>query len=64
MASGWVAGEPPATEGATVDTTAYFHFDGNPQYSSAPVRITNCGDFYVYFLGDAPTWDFGYCTMD
>ena len=27
-------------------------------------RFTNCGDYFVYFLEEAPAWDFGYCTVD
>jgi len=73
-------GEHPQEEGQTVEAVAFFDFDNNPKYKSVPVslilnrffktlfhtqaRITNCGDYFVYFLEEAPAWDFGYCTVD
>ena len=64
MAAGWLEGDHPQEEGQTVDAVAFFDFDGNTKYDQAPVKITNCGDYYVYFLQEAPAWDFGYCTTD
>merc|ERR1712215_451041 len=64
MASGWVEGEHPQVEGDTVDRVVYFDFDDNNKYDAAPVKITHCGDYFVYFLEEAPAWDFGYCTTD
>jgi len=64
MASGWLEGEHPEEEGETLEAVAHFDFDNNPKYKSVPARITNCGDYFVYFLEEAPAWDFGYCTVD
>ena len=62
MAAGWVDGEHPEVEGETVDRVVYFDFDNNSKYNQAPVKITHCGDYFVYFLEEAPEWDLGYCT--
>ena len=90
----WLEGSHPTEEGESAEAVAFFDFDNNPKYKSAPVsihlrrstchcksvtnctinllpifnppqaRITNCGDYFVYFLEEAPAWDFGYCTVD
>jgi len=58
MASGWLEGSHPTEEGESAEAVAFFDFDNNPKYKSAPARITNCGEYFVYFLEEAPAWDF------
>ena len=65
--AGWLRGTHPDTPGTTLDN-AVFCFDckQGKQWSECEFssfgKVTNCGDFYVYYLKDTPKCYLRYCA--
>ena len=65
---GWLNGTHPVTPGHTINNIN-FCFDcyvstDNDCYESTRGKVTNCGDFYVYYLEDTNNCDRRYCAAD
>merc|ERR1712008_10853 len=59
---GHMLGGLPVTVGQTVTRTVCFHSNCSPDYENEEIEVTNCGDFYVYFLKEVYGCNRGYCT--
>ena len=62
---GWIHGTHPTDEGETVTVEVCFSFYngfGDDCYWSQNIQITNCGEYYVYFLPEAPQCGCRYCA--
>ncbi|MBL9101312.1 MAG: DUF4215 domain-containing protein [Myxococcales bacterium] len=49
-APGWMNGPEPGVGQSGVDRQICFHWAGNTCNWSEPAKVTNCGNYYVYFL--------------
>ena len=62
---GWLNGSHPTTLNAIVDREVCFRFGSGPSnscHNQNQIQIRNCGDFYLYYLGNAPGCLFRYCS--
>ena len=62
---GWIRGTHPTDEGEQVDVEACFSADygnGDDCYYTQNIKITNCGEYYVYFLPESPRCATRYCA--
>ena len=63
---GWIRGTHPTDEGETVTVEVCFSSaDNGNDYDcwwSQNIEITHCGEYYVYFLPEAPGCAFRYCA--
>ena len=59
--TGWLSGVHPTTPGASSDVKYCFPWGVN-DCSSSIGKVTNCGNFFVYYLENAPYCDARYCA--
>ncbi|CAF2336463.1 unnamed protein product [Rotaria sp. Silwood2] len=62
---GWFNGSLPTTVGAVTSGTVCVNYGGNlcySTYSLSSILVTNCGDFYVFYLRAMTSCNFRYCT--
>ena len=62
---GWIRGTHPTDEGEQVTAEVCFSFDngdGDDCRYTQNIEITNCGEYYVYFLPQTPWCDMRYCA--
>ena len=59
---GYMLGGHPSVWQGEVVRTVNFDANGSP-YGPTNITVTNCVDFYVYYLVDAPTSALGYCGV-
>ena len=62
--TGWLSGVHPTTPGARSNVKYCFHNGGNDCYVSSQGKVTNCGNYFVYYLGNAPTCNARYCATN
>ena len=61
---GWLQGSHPQGFNETKDVTACFPGSNTECYNSMDIKITNCGDFYVYYLPEVSYCEDRYCGAD
>ena len=61
QAPGWLSGKPPAKDDGIVIRDVCYHWEGNCCMWKNQIRVRNCGDFYVYQLGESPECNLRYC---
>ncbi|CAF0756178.1 unnamed protein product [Rotaria sordida] len=62
---GWFNGSFPTTVGGLTTGTVCVNYGGNLCYSTFSVTsilVTNCGDFYIFYLRAMPSCNSRYCT--
>jgi len=62
---GWFNGSLPTTVGASTSGNMCFSYGGNICYtqpSANTIMVTNCGDYYVFFLTTLSSCGYRYCT--
>jgi hypothetical protein len=65
---GYYSGTHPTTLGDTNDGYVCYFYSNSYYYSNGPcywqssIKVTNCGDFFVYYLPAPPTCNLRYCT--
>ena len=62
---GWFNGSLPTTVGASTNGNMCFSNSGNICYtltSANNIMVTNCGDYYVFFLTTLSSCSYRYCT--
>ena len=52
--TGWLEGTHPRGVGQTIETRVCFHYDRMDCYHSAEAKVTNCGEYFVYYLPNYP----------
>ena len=62
VAPGWIRGTHPTDEGETVTVEVCFSWNGYDCNRSQNIEITYCGEYYVYFLPEAPWCSARYCA--
>jgi len=64
--TGWLSGKhPTSTAESVADVVICFDYgDGRDCYWSTQCTITNCGEYYVYFLKDTPRCNLRYCATN
>ena len=60
--TGWMNGVHPTTIGEKVDRKICFHWDGVSCLRNRNIDVTNCGEYYVYLLHNAPACQYRYCA--
>ena len=61
--TGYISGGThPATVGQTNDANVCFHNDSSKCTYKYPIKIRNCGLFFIYELPDVHTCFLGYCA--
>nr|XP_058960212.1 uromodulin-like [Pocillopora verrucosa] len=60
-ASGWLNGTHPTVADGQVTRTVCFHWGSDCCNWSNSVKVTNCGDYYVYYITGTPTCSLRYC---
>ena len=58
----WLNGIHPAREGDNVVRQACVHFFGDGCFDSFDINITNCGDYFVYYLKTPFYCTIAYCA--
>ena len=61
---GWLSGKHPTSTAESVDVRFCFQRYYESCSSSTEGKITNCGDFFVYYLEDAPYCPHRYCATN
>ena len=64
--SGWMNGTHPQEMYETKEVTVCYGWiwSGNQCYFSNKISVTNCGNFYVYYLPSVPGCNLRYCGAD
>ena len=63
--TGWLNGAHPTSKGDTVDDAEFCFDTGDDDCEDTQQgKITNCGDYYVYYLKSAPYCNYGYCVTN
>ena len=66
-ATGWLRGSHPASPGRKDNVTYCFdntESDDTDCDWSTQGKVTHCGDYFVYYLEDAPCYPCRYCATD
>ena len=65
VAPGWLEGGHPTNAGEVVKRRVCFSFLGKKCYGGLArnVKVTHCGEFYVYALPFVPHCTLGYCAI-
>ena len=63
--SGWLQGTHPQVVWEEESMCACFDYGGSlgDCYYTANIRVTNCSDYYVYYLEDTPGCYDRYCAI-
>ena len=62
-ATGWLSGTHPTSTGESLDVKFCFHSsNGDDCKFYQPGKITNCGEFFVYYLKDTSYCALRYCA--
>ena len=61
-APGWLIGNHPITPGETLDLTICFNWSSQTCRTSRPIKVKNCGDFFLYFLENTDSCNYRYCA--
>jgi len=61
-ATGYLTEGHPSLRGSEKTVKVCFHVNSNQCRWQSSVKITNCGDYFVYYLQDTPGCDYRYCT--
>ena len=61
-APGWLRGGHPSIYRRRQQRTVCYHWAGNVCKWSNPIKVTNCGSFYVYQLTKTPLCRLRYCV--
>ena len=65
FAAGWINGTHPTVEGQQVNAEVCFTQDhGNGIYWHQDILITHCGEYFVYYLPEAPHCYSRYCAAE
>ena len=62
-APGWMNGVHPTTLGEEVEREICFNWSGNNCSNSKNIKVTNCGDYYVYKLVSSGACSLRYCAV-
>ena len=62
-APGWMNGVHPRKLGEEVERQICFNWGGNDCSWSKNIKVTNCGDYYVYKLVSTPVCAMRYCAV-
>ena len=63
--TGWLSGVHPTSTAESVDVVFCFYSDDGDCLDSSRGKITNCaGEFFVYYLEDAPSCPQRYCATN
>ena len=62
--SGWLQTTHPTNINVPKQAKVCFHYKSNECRWSQNILVTNCGDFYVYYLPDTPACNLRYCGAD
>jgi len=63
-ATGYYPGAYPTTIGGSTTGTVYYTYTTYVNYWSAPITVTNCSTYIVYYISlPSPICDGGVCTM-
>ena len=57
-----LGGHPGPADGETSRTVYFDTSFGSPVYPTN-ITVTQCGDYFVYYLVDVPGNNFGYCSL-
>ena len=64
-ATGWLVGTHPTSTGESVDVDFCFARDeDNDCRHSNKGKITNCGEYFVYYLENTPDCSYRYCATN
>ena len=62
QATGWLNGMHPTPQEGNVSLDACFHWQTDCCEYRVPVKVRNCGLFYVYYLKKPPLCELRYCA--
>jgi len=60
---GYMLGGHPGPADREVTRTVYFDNSNGSPVKPTNITVTQCGDFYVYYLVDVPDCYYGYCSL-
>ena len=63
-APGWLNGIHPVEKNQPIEAKVCFAWFNNDCDKSIDIGVTNCGDFYIYYLQETPDCDLRYCGAD
>ena len=62
--TGWLSGVHPTTPGASSNVKFCFHYSSNDCWKSTQGKVTNCGNYFVYYLENTPLCHMRYCATN
>ena len=62
--SGWMSGDNPTVANGNVSRMVCYSWKGNCCRRSNEIEVVNCGQYYIYKLGDTPGCPSRYCGSD
>ena len=62
--TGWLSGVHPTTPGASSNVKFCFQSSSNDCSWSTQGKVTNCGNYFVYYLENAPICRLRYCATN
>ena len=61
---GWLNGTHPTNQGDIVNTrVCYFNTNEDNCFRHNQIQIIHCGDYFLYYLENAPSCNLRYCTQ-
>ena len=64
---GWLQGSHPVNKGTTYDRKVCFNKNSEQSLDVCPwsvqIKVRHCGEYFLYYLPDAPACNVGYCAQ-
>ena len=64
QASGWMNGDHPKAASGNVTRMVCYSWNSDCCRKSNEIEVVNCGQYYIYKLGDTPACPSRYCASD
>ena len=64
LSTGWLKGNHPKIPGQTVNAKVCFHSYSNECAKFVDVEVTNCDEYFVYYLPDTRNGYYRYCATN